>query len=144
MGVPVIHFASRIVRGYTSFLKSVFRVIAFSIAIASLATVITLPLWYWATTHRSSFTVAVLIILGSAVAFLCVKQLRNNIISLKNKGYTNGSIIAAPLFLIGKILAALLLVYITLLVFTSISLIAGLLSAVLALVLIGIMFFTSR
>ncbi|GEM_PF-2251653 len=144
MNSSILRFTSRIAGGYLSFFKSVLRVIAFSLAVAGIATLVTLPLWYWATTHRASFTTAVLIVLAAAVLFLVIKQIRSNVINQKNRGYTTFTIILSPLKKIGKILAAFILLYITLIVFVSISVPAGVVSALLTIALVGMLFFASR
>jgi len=144
MNSSILRITYRIAGGYLSFFKSVLRVVAFSLAVAGIATLVTLPLWYWATTHRSSFTTAVLIVLAASVLFLCIKQVRSNVINQKNRGYTTVSIILSPLKKIGKILAAFILIYLTLVVFISVSVPAGIVSALLSIGLVGMLFFTSR
>lgn len=144
MNSSILRFTSRIAGGYLSFFKSVLRVIAFSLAVAGIATLVTLPLWYWATTHRSSFTTAVLIVFAAAVLFLVFKQIRSTVINQKNRGYTTVSIVLSPLKKIGKILSAFILVYLTLIVFISVSVPAGIVSALITIGLVGMLFFTSR
>lgn len=144
MSTHVTRITSRIVQGYFSALKALSRVLAFSAVVAAISALITLPLWYWATTHKSSFTAVVLIVLMGVVLFFSLKQLRSVINNLKTKGFSNSEIILLPLKRIGKLLASLLLVYISLITFTAVSIAAGIISAVLSIILIGILFFASR
>jgi hypothetical protein len=144
MSTSVSQFTTRIVQGYISAFKSIARVIAFSLGVAAISALITLPLWYWATTHRSSFTTAVLILLAGVMLFFAGKQLGSHINNLKTKGYSTLKIALFPLKHITKILTAFLLVYITLITFAAVSTAAGVVSAVVSIALIGILFFASR
>ncbi len=144
MSTGVFRITSRIAQGYVSALKTFARILAFSVAVAAISAAITLPLWYWATTHRSSFTAAVLILVAGILIFFTLKQVKAHINNLKTKGFSSSEIILLPLKRIAQILTALVLIYITLITFTTVSPIAGIISAILSIVLIGILFFTSR
>lgn len=144
MNTGIIQITSRITQGYIVFFKAVLRVLGFSLAVASLSALITLPLWYWATNGRTSFTVAVLIVCAMGFLALLVKRIGNSINGLKNKGYSTVSIIILPLKRIGKVLAAFILIYLTLIVLGSVSIIAGIVCALLSIGLIGILFFAQR
>lgn len=144
MSTRVSQITGRIVQGYASALKAIARVIAFSLGVAAISALITLPLWYWATKQRSSFTAAVLTVLAAVMLFFAGKQLRAHINTLKTKGYSTSEIVLLPLKRVGKILAALGLIYITLITFTAVSAAAGVVSALVSITLIGILFFASR
>lgn len=144
MSTGVSQITTRIVEGYVTALKAIARVIAFSLGVAAIAALITLPLWYWATKQRSSFTAAVLIVLTAAMLFFAGKQLSSHINTLKTKGYSTLEIVLLPLKRAGKILTALGLLYITLITFTAVSAAAGVVSALVSIILIGILFFASR
>ncbi|MDZ7793633.1 MAG: hypothetical protein U5P10_08080 [Spirochaetia bacterium] len=141
MSTGIIRISSRITQGYIAFFKAVLRVLAFSLAVASLSALITLPLWYWATNGRASFTIAVLIVCAMGFLVLLVKHIGNSINDLKSQSYSTASILILPLKRIGKVLTALILIYLTLIVFGSVSLIAGIACALLSIGLIGVLFF---
>ncbi len=143
MSTGVFRITTRIAQGYISALRAFVRVLAFSVVVAAISAAITLPLWYWATTHRSSFTAAVLILLAGLMIFFTLKQVKAHISNLKTKGVSSSEIILMPLKRIAKILAALVLIYITLITFTTVSPVVGIISAILSIVLIGILFFAS-
>lgn len=144
MSTGLIRISSRITQGYIAFFKAVLRVIGFSLAVAGLSTLITLPLWYWASNGRTSFTIAVLTVCAMGFLALLGKRIGNSINELKNRGYSTASILILPLKRVGKVLAALILVYLTLIVFGSVSVLAGIASALLSIGLIGVLFFAQR
>ncbi|MFW5711849.1 MAG: hypothetical protein ACOC2R_00460 [Spirochaetota bacterium] len=144
MNTGVFRITSRIARGYVSALRACARVLAFSVVVAAISAAITLPLWYWATTHRRSFTAAVLILLAGVLIFFTLRQVKVHINNLKTKGVSTLEIILLPLKRIAKFLAALILIYITLITFTTVSPVVGIISAILSIVVIGILFFASR
>ena len=144
MSTGVTRITSRIVQGYISTLKSIARVFAFSAVVGTISALITLPLWYWATTHRSSFTLVVLVVLAGVLLFFFFKQVGSLVNTLKTRGFSTTEIILLPLKRGGKILAALLLVYTSLITFTAVSVAAGVISAVVSLIFIGILFFSAR
>ena len=144
MSTGVTRITSRIVQGYISTLKSIARVFAFSAVVGTISALITLPLWYWATTHRSSFTLVVLVVLAGVLLFFALKQVGSLVNTLKTRGFSTTEIILLPLKRGGKILAALLLVYTSLITFTAVSVAAGVISAVVSLIFIGILFFSAR
>ncbi|MFO7730431.1 MAG: hypothetical protein R6V86_06670 [Spirochaetia bacterium] len=141
MSTGIIRISSRITQGYITFFKAVLRVLAFSFGVASLSALITLPLWYWATNGRTSFTIAVLIVCAMGILLLLLKHIGNSINELKSQGYSTTSILIFPLKRIGKVLAALILIYLTLIVFGSVSLLAGIACTLLSFGLIGVLFF---
>jgi len=144
MSTGIIRISSRITRGYISFFKAVLRVLFFALAVASLSALITLPLWYWATNGRTSFTVAVLLVCAMGCLALLGKHIGNSINDLRNKGYSTASILILPLKRIGKVLAALILIYFTLIVFGTVSILAGIACALLTIGLIGVLFFAQH
>jgi hypothetical protein len=144
MSTGIIRISSRITQGYIAFFKAVLRVLAFSLGVAGISALITLPLWYWATNGRTSFTIAVLIVCAMGFLVLLVKHIGNSINDLRSQGYSTASILILPLKRIGKVLAALILIYLTLIVFGSVSLLAGIACALLSLGLIGVLFFAQR
>ncbi len=144
MSIGVPRITSRIVKGYISALKAMARVVAFAAVVAAISALITLPLWYWATSHRSSFTLVVLVVLAGFLLFFALKQIRSLVITLKTRGFSTFEIVLLPLKRVGKIVAALLLVYLSLIIFSAVSVAAGVISAVVSLILIGLLFFSTR
>jgi len=144
MSTGIIRISSRITQGYIAFFKGALRVLAFSLGVAGISALITLPLWYWATKGRTSFTIAVLIVCAMGFLVLLVKHIGNSINDLRSQGLSTASILILPIKRIGKVLAALILIYLTLIVFGSVSFIAGIACALLSIGLIGVLFFAHR
>ena len=144
MSTGIIQISSRITQGYIAFFKGLLRVLAFSLGVAGISALITLPLWYWATNGRTSFTIAVLLLCAMGFLVLLVKHIGNSINDLRSQGLSTASILILPMKRIGKMLAALILIYLTLIAFGSVSLIAGIVCALLSIGLIGVLFFAQR
>src|SRR6056297_1533619 len=141
MSTGIIRISSRITQGYIAFFKTVLRVLAFSLGVAGISALITLPLWYWATNGRTSFTFAVLLLCAVCFLVLLIKHIGNSINDLRSQGHSTASILILPMKRIGKVLAALILIYLTLIVFGSVSLLAGIGCALISIGLIGVLFF---
>ncbi|MCF7914863.1 MAG: hypothetical protein K9L66_06845 [Spirochaetaceae bacterium] len=144
MSTGIIRVSSRITQGYIAFLKGFLRVLAFSLGVAGISALITLPLWYWATNGRTSFTIAVLIVCATGFLVLLTKHIGNSINDLRSQGLSTASILILPMKRIVKVLATLILIYLTLIVFGSVSLLAGIACALLSIGLIGFLFFAQR
>jgi len=138
-----MHFL-KIRNGYFSFFRRSLRILLFILIILGSASIVSFPLWYWAIHGGHSFTWSVLLVIGGGGLFFLGKKV------IRPSGVTGGgdstgglslSILQRPALKLVKAVAALVSVYLTVLIFASFQALWGIVALLLTLYLIGLLFF---
>lgn len=134
-----------ILQGYTRFLGSCLRVMLFTFVVTAAASLISFPLWYWATNSRASFNVFVLFVLVLITVLLMLRNIRAKMqTTLSGGGSIFKTAVLEPLVNIGRFLVTLVLISAVVYLFASSRFLLALIGAVLSLLIIGVFYFQGR
>jgi len=135
---------SSILLGYIGFLKHIVRMLLFLCLISAAAITITAPFWYWATHHRSSFNLFVLLVLVLLASLWLFQKMKR---AARNSSGETSSLIPVflkPLRKIVSFVVSIILLYSTLYLFSAGNILFGSLWLLGVLFVMGLIFFHSR
>lgn len=133
-----------IIDGYLAFFKKSLQLLLFLGFIAVTALAVSFPLWFWATSHSSSFRIATLLFLSVAILWVLGKNSMNTYRSLRSRGISALGSLWRPIYLLFRAVLTFTLLYITLYLFARGVILWAFLSALLALLLLGFLFFHKK
>ena len=133
---------ARLYQGYSRAFVSLLQLLLFLLSIAVVSFLFTFPLWYWALHHTRSFTSVVLLLVLAFSIFILFTRVKTGILRKRRDGLSYAKILRGPLFALGKVVVLLLFIYIFLSLIAASFIFTAVLTAIIALIVLGLLFFS--